>query len=390
MEQFDVAVVGLGVIGSAAAWQASMKGSRVIALEQFEFGHVQGASHDTSRIVRTSYDDATYVALGKSAYKDWAELERAAGMKLLEITGGLIFLPRGGDRTVGQYVESLEQHQIPCEHLSAAQVKARWPQFNMPDHMDAVYTPDTGIAHAAKSVAAMQWLARSKGAVLRERVEVRRLLPRAVAGQRGVVIESSDGTIVWAKKVILATDAWTNRLLAPLGTSIPLTIMQEQVTYFKPTTPSNYDPKAFPVWICGGQSWFYGFPTFGEPTIKAARDMSENLMPIEKRSFVHSSELQQQLTNFMDNFIPDQGRQVLRTVTCQYAITPERQFVLGPLEDHPDILVALAAGHGFKFAPALGRILAELAIDGETSDDVRKFAVREVKGRVSVQNESKL
>lgn len=381
MQHFDIAVVGLGALGSAAAWQASTRGAHVIGFEQFELGHVRGASHDTSRIVRTSYDDPIYVALAKSAYEDWAALEKSAGVQLLHITGGLIFLPKNGELTTKQYVQNLKAAKIEHELLDALQVKSRWPQFQIGEDVDAVYTPDTGMVHAAKSVAAMQWLARNNGAVLREQVEVLRLTPLSSGRGGGVVIETSTGHF-HANKVILAADAWTNKLLKPLNAEIPLTIMQEQVTYFKPTEPTNFSPADFPVWIHGGDNWFYGFPTFGEPTIKAARDMSHNVMTVEERTFVHSPELQQQLTEFMDGFLPDTGRKVLRTLTCQYAVTPERQFVLGPLERYPDISVALAAGHGFKFAPAIGRVMAELAIDGETKEVVGKFAVKEARGRV--------
>ncbi|KAG5742760.1 hypothetical protein H9Q72_014459 [Fusarium xylarioides] len=97
MEKFDVAVVGLGALGSAAAWQAARKGAKVVGFEQFEFGHVRGASHDTSRIVRTAYDAPEYVSLAKAAYKDWAELEQDAGLKLLTVTGGIVVL--ANDRT---------------------------------------------------------------------------------------------------------------------------------------------------------------------------------------------------------------------------------------------------------------------------------------------------
>jgi sarcosine oxidase len=95
-------------------------------------------------------------------------------------------------------------------------------------------------------------------------------------------------------------------------------------------------------------------------------------MTPEERTFVPSPELTAQLDGFVHGLIPAAGAQ-LRTVTCQYALTPDRRFVLGPLPEHPDVIVALAAGHGFKFTPAFGRILSELALDGETSDDVSQF-----------------
>jgi sarcosine oxidase len=385
---YDICVVGLGALGSAALWQATLKqpSLRTIGIEQFSLGHVRGASHDTSRIVRTSYDSAPYVSLAKSAYRDWATLEAASGLKLLHVTGGLVFLPREGEKRTGQttadYVRSLGAEGIECELLSGSEVRRRWPVFGgVDDEVEAVYTPDTGIAHAAKSVGAMQACARAGGATIWEDTPVLAIRP----GVKGTVVKTGRGDIV-ARKVVLATDAWTNKLLKPLGAEIPLTVMQEQVTYFKPSDPAKFAAKSFPVWIHGGENWFYGFPTFGEPTIKAARDKSDNVMGVEERTFVHSEELLKQLESFMNGFVPDEGRKTLRTVTCQYAITPERQFVIGPLPEYPDVLVALGAGHAFKFAPAIGRVLAELALDGRTTDDVSMFAVPMPEGKGPLQS----
>ncbi|KAJ5774403.1 FAD dependent oxidoreductase [Penicillium paradoxum] len=373
-EHFDVAVVGLGVIGSAAAYQAALRGKKVVAFEQFELGHVHGASHDTSRIVRTANATPEYVSLAQSAYKDWADLERATDQKLLTITGGVMFFPKDTTTPRIDFTNSLAAKNVPYELLDSKEVKKRWPQFDIADTVETVYTADTGMAHAAKSVLAMQALARTHGAVLKENTRVDCVTPKRSG--TGVVIETSKGRF-HASKVILATDAWTNKLLAPLGEHIPLTVMQEQVTYFKPTHPQDWEPSRSPVWIWGGRQneTFYGFPTYGEPTIKVARDTSNNFMTPEQRTYVHSPELLEELCSFMGKFMPDRGRQPLRTITCQYTITPDRQFIISPLENHQDIIVGLGAAHAFKFAPAFGRVLAELAIDGKSTEDISKFGI---------------
>ncbi|KAJ5682889.1 FAD dependent oxidoreductase [Penicillium macrosclerotiorum] len=374
MEQYDVAVVGLGVLGSGAAYYAARKGAKVIAFEQFEFGHVHGASHDTSRIVRTSNFTPEYVRLAKSAYKDWAELERITGQKLLTTTGGVIFFPeeQGAPVQATDFTTSLDASEVPYELLSPQEVKNRWPQFDVPENVATVFTADSGIAHASKTVSLLQSLARTHGAVLKDQTRVDRVYPKTSGD--GVVIKTSKSQFQ-ASKVILATDAWVNKLLAPLGTHIPISVMQEQVTYFKPTEPVDFQADRFPVWIWMGTTCFYGFPCYGEPTIKAARDTANNFMTPEQRTYVHSPELLQQLSSFLKSLIPDHKRQPLRTVTCQYSITPDRQFVLSPLENHPDIIVGLGAAHAFKFAPAFGRALAELAVDGRTNEDISKFGI---------------
>jgi sarcosine oxidase len=374
METFDVAVVGLGALGSAATYHLARKGARVVAFEQFDLGHVRGASHDTSRIVRTSYGAPEYVRLAQAAYRDWADLEAATGERLLDITGGLVFFPDHGPHSIDDFVASLTETGVPFELLHSDEVNVRFPQFTIPTNVRAIYTADSGIANAARSVAALQMLARVGGAVLRDRTPVEAVTPDG----DGVVVHTTAGD-VRAGKVILAADAWTNRLLAPLGAEIPLVVMQEQVTYFTPTEPAAFDRGRFPVWIWEDVQCYYGFPTYGEPTIKAARDVSENLMLPEERTFVPSPSLLEQLSDFMSATIPGSG-DVLRTVTCQYALTENRRFIIGPLDEHPDVIVALGAGHAFKFTPTIGRVLAELALEGETTEDISRFAVTEPAG----------
>lgn len=384
MESFDVAVVGLGVLGSAAAFHAALKGVKVIGLEQYDFGNVHGASHDTSRIVRTSYGSPEYVALARAAYKDWAHLEEKSGMHMLTITGGVVFFPKteakkaltqeeagsfADSMTAKEFVRSLDENKIPYELLNSEEANKRWPQFNLPSDVETVYTADSGIVHASRSVAAMQHQARAHGATLKEHTRVDRITPNA----QGVLLETSRGQIQ-AKKVILTPDAWANHLLKPLGAEIPLTVMQEQVTYFKPDRVEPYSSDKFPVWIWAGSQYYYGFPTYGEPTIKVGQDMACNYMTPEERTFEPSPRILSDTEKLTSSIIPGKGK-ALRTVTCQYAITPDRQFVITALPEHKDIIVGLGGGHAFKFAPAIGRVLAELAVDGKTNEDISKFGM---------------
>ncbi|MGW6263717.1 FAD-dependent oxidoreductase, partial [Streptomyces sp. NPDC055085] len=177
METFEVAVVGMGALGSAAAYQLARRGAKVIAFEQYDLGHVRGASHDTSRIVRTSYGAPQYVRLAQSAYRDWADLEAESGERLLTITGGVIFLPTAGPYSASDFTSALEECDVPHELLSPAEVQARWPQFRVPEGVETVYTADTGIAHAARTVATLQMRARVHGADIRDRTRVEALVP---------------------------------------------------------------------------------------------------------------------------------------------------------------------------------------------------------------------
>ena len=165
---YDVAVVGLGALGSAAAYYAAKKGAKVIGLEQFEFGHVRGASSDTSRIIRTSYELPQYVSLAQLAYQEWANLEAEAKQKLVTITGGVVILEKDGVPNGKSWAEALDAREVPYELLDAKAANERWPAFNIKDHQEVMYTENSGIVHASKSVAAFQSLARARGARLVE------------------------------------------------------------------------------------------------------------------------------------------------------------------------------------------------------------------------------
>lgn len=180
--------------------------------------------------------------------------------------------------------------------------------------------------------------------------------------------------VVHARSVVVAADAWTNALLEPLGERVQLDVMQEQVTYFSPAQPERFGADGLPVWVWLDDECFYGFPTYGEPTIKAARDVSEHRMTPEDRTFAHSRPLLDELVGFVGGLIPDAGP-AERTVTCQYALTPNRRFVIDRLPSQPAIVVGLGAGHAFKFTPAFGRALAELALERPTTDDLGAFTI---------------
>ena len=367
MEHFDVAVVGLGALGSAAAYHLSGRGVRVVGFEQFELGHVRGASHDTSRIVRHSYESEEYVRLAVEAYDEWDALEANTGEHLISPSGGVVFCAPDTPVPASDYAKALTAVGIAFELLSPAEVSARWAPVRLPDGTVTVYTPTSAIAHAARTVATLQLHARMRGAQLRPRTRVVGLEP----GPDGVVVRTQTGA-VRAGRVILATDAWANELLEPLGAALALEVMQEQVTYFLPQDPTPFDLGRFPNWIWEGPQSFYGFPTYGEPTIKAARDASYNLMTPEERTFVPSAELLAELEGFMASTFVGSGR-ALRTVTCQYAITPNREFILDVVPEHPEIVVGLGAGHAFKYTPVIGRILADLATSGGTASDIARF-----------------
>lgn len=366
-ESCDYVVVGLGALGSAAAHQLSARGHAVVGLERFELGHHRGASHDTSRILRHSYHTPDYVRLTQEAYDDWARLEAASGESLVTVVGGLDLFPPDPAIPMGDYVESLTEVGIPFEVLDAHRVEERWPQFSLPAGTVGLFQERGAIVPAGRGTRLMQDLARRHGAVLRDRSPVTGLRD---LGAGGLEVEAG-GTTYRCRGVVVAADAWTNDVLAGLGHRVPLTVTLEQATYFAPDRPSLFEPGRLPLWIWMDEPSFYGFPSYGEPTVKAAQDCGGPVVDPDHRTDEVDEGRLALLAGHMARLLPASGRPV-RSLRCQYTLTPDRDFVVDRVPGHDAVVVGLGAGHGFKFAPTLGRLLADL-VTGDADHDLTAF-----------------
>jgi monomeric sarcosine oxidase len=368
---YEYIVLGLGGFGSAAAyWLARRAGAEVLGLEQFELGHVRGESQDHSRIIRLSYHTPGYVELAKHAYQAWSEVEREAGEQLILRTGGLDLAPRVSAIPLSNYSGSMDAAGVAYETLDAEEIMRRWPPFRLTDDIQGLFQAESGIAMAAKGNAAHQRLARAHGATLRDRVPVESITPRN--GEIGI---TAGGERYRCRRVIIAAGGWSNRALAPFGVQLPLTVTQEQVTYFASPHLPDFRPERFPVWIWMDDPCFYGFPTFGEPGPKVGQDAGGKEVTVETRTFDPDLDALERVQTFLARYIPSALGPVIYTKSCLYTLTPDRDFVLDFLPDHHNAMVAIGGGHGFKFSSVIGRILADLAVDNRTEHELEPFRI---------------
>ncbi len=367
-ESFEYAVIGLGALGSATAYHLTKRGHSVVGFERFGLGHVRGASHDTSRILRHSYHTSSYVGLTLAAYDDWAALEVDSGETLVTVTGGLDLFPAGGAIPVADYVDSLGAHDIAHELLSAAEVQQRWPAFRLPDDVTGLYQERAAIVPAGRGTAVLHSRALAHGADLRADSPVTGLRD---LGSSGVEVAVGD-TTYRCRKVVVCADAWTNPVLKGLGVQLPLDVTLEQVTYFQPAEIRQFEPGHFPLWIWMDEPCYYGFPTYGEPTIKAAQDCGGPIVDPDDRGFAPDEAMLDRLAAHLAWMLPQSGAAV-RSVRCQYTLPPDRDFLLDMVPGCPSVVVGLGAGHGFKFAPTIGRLLADLAETGQTGVDLTPY-----------------
>jgi sarcosine oxidase len=371
-KEFEVAVVGLGGIGSAAAYWASRRaGAAVLGLERFELGNERGASHDHSRIIRLSYHAPEYVRFARDAYAAWKEIEQDSGQRLVVRTGGLDLYPEGTYPWSEDYTRSLEEvGGIDYEWVDAAEAMKRWPAWRLSDDVRVMFQPDAGIAAADRANDAHRRLARSRGALLVENARV-----TDIRENGGAYELDTEAGPYRAERLILAADAWTNELLDRLWRPINLTVTQEQVCYYAPSDAKAFAPERFPIWIWMGVPSFYGVATFGEDGPKIGQDVGGGEVTADARSFEPDAEYQSKLDAFMQERLPAGFGSYLRRKTCLYTMTPDRDFVIDLVPGHDHVAIGQGAAHAFKFATVFGRSLVELVFDGKTQSDVNAWTI---------------
>jgi sarcosine oxidase len=366
---YRLAILGLGGIGSAAAYWASRRlGNEVVAIEQFELGHARGGSEDHSRIIRLSYHTPEYVDMARDAYRAWEQVEVDSGEPLVLRTGGLDLAPIGASIGLDSYRASMTATGVEFEELEADEVMRRWPEWRLEDGVSALFQPQSGIAMASRANAAHRRVARENGAQLMEGLEV-----SGIRENDGEIVFEVDGRVHRAGSLILAAGAWTGTVLHRLGVRFPLEVTLEQVVYMRPPVLSGFHPSRFPIWIWMDEPNFYGFPVFGEPAVKIAWDRCEIVTDPDKRSFVPREDVTEAVRRFAGAHLPGAIGPVHLAKTCLYTLTPDRDFIVDRVPGTEHIFTAVGAGHAFKFASLLGELLVELALDGVAHRDISAF-----------------
>jgi sarcosine oxidase len=234
----------------------------------------------------------------------------------------------------------------------------------------AIYQKDSGIVDARRANATHLALARGSGVQVLDQSPVRAVRPRG----DGVEVVT-DAETFRAERLVVAADAWTNEVLADLDVQLPLTVTQEQVTYYSTPNLADFAPDRFPVFMWHGAHNFYGFPVYGEVATKLGQHMGGHEVTATTRDFVPDPVRQQRQREFLADHVPGFLGPELYTKTCLYTIPPDQDFVLDSVPGFPQVTVAIGAGHAFKFASLLGRILSELALDGRSASPIDTFRI---------------
>jgi len=379
-ERNDSLVLGGGVMGAAAALALAKKGERVTLIDRYQPNHAHGSSHGDGRIFRFTYPEAVYLELARQARLGWDELTESAGQPLVVTTGNWD-TGVAGQVQLQELEANLRQHDMPYEMLSAEESNRRFPQLSIPRGSVALYQKDGGVVLADPAVRALWKAAAAHGA-------------RTLSDERVIAIEIGDGGVrlatesgqrLSARRLVITAGSWTNSLLALVDLELPLEVTRELVVYLSPRQPSTGSPEteidhrvgAMPTFIdyhgCPPgprQHPTYGLPQIEVPAVKVGLHHRGQKVGDGDESSTPSEALEQATVEAARRLLPHVRREPHSTLTCLYTNTPDYH----PGENGISIGAGFS-GHGFKFAPVIGEILAALALGEPTAQELDLFAI---------------
>jgi sarcosine oxidase len=375
--RYDVIVVGVGAMGSAACYQLASRGARVLGLEQFDIPHALGSSHGYSRMIRMAYyEHPDYVPLLRRAYELWRELERASRMDLLFEVGGVYMGPPEGHVVAGA-IEAARRHGLRHEVLTHADLGKRFPQFRLPGHFTGVFEPRAGLLLPEKVVAAQAELALRGGADLRGREAV--VEWNADAAGVGVRTDKAEYR---ADRLVFCGGPWTAKLVRDLG--VELVVTRQTLAWVWPRRPALFEFFRFPVWgiEAADGSLSYGFPMSKDnPGLKVARHGRGTVTDADHVSRQITTEDEAEVRAILDLHLPDGAGPLLSMRVCLYTNSPDGHFIIDAHPKHPNVILACGfSGHGFKFASVVGEVLADLALEGRTKLPVKFLGLERFRG----------
>jgi len=357
---FDVAVIGLGGMGSAILAHCARRGASAVGLEQFERGHGLGSSSGRTRMIRKAYfEDPAYVPLLLRAYDLWREIERETGAKLLRLTG-LLMVGREQTEIIAGARRSAQEHALAFETLTTRELKTRYPSLRILRDEMGVFEPDGGILDPERAIEVQLELAKAAGAEQRFGVA----MTTWEARPDGFVIQLADGTRITSGALVLSLGAWFKESLERLGISIR--VQRNVQAWFQPST-RVYDAARFPPFLLDRPALpapLYGFPDLGDGVKAAFHSLGDNTDASHVDRRVNMGRDIQPIIEAMDQWMPGAAGTLRSARPCLYTLTPDGHFVVDRHPQHPRLILCGGfSGHGFKFAPVIGEVVADLALE---------------------------
>lgn len=370
-KSYDVIVVGAGSMGMSAGYHLASRGVKTLLIDAFDPPHTHGSHHGEPRLIRHAYHGGeSYIRLALHADEKWRELEQLAGEKLLERSGVLNLADERHYSFEGRAADA-EAAGVAVEMLDAAEIRRRWPELAVPDSFRGMYEPNAGYVYSEKCVAAYRRLALDAGATLLTNTFVRDV---KVAGSAFAFV-ATPNEVYHADNVILCAGAWFSTLQPFVH--VPVRPVRKAVGWFE-TKGGGFDAGRFPGFTLATEhGGYYGFPDIAGAGLKIGRhDGGIEWKPGEPLApFGAYPEDEADLRRALDAFMPKAAGRLVRGAVCKYEMTPDEHFIIDANPAYPNVLLAGGfSGHGFKFASAVGEILADLVTKRETDHDLSLFS----------------
>lgn len=372
MPEPKIAVIGLGATGTAALRELTRRGVRAIGIEQFGIGHDRGSSHGPTRIIRLAHhENAAYVPLMRRAYELWRELERTAKQQFLNLTG-IVEIGAAGAEIIRGTLAAAEAHGLHPEILDAHALMRRYPAFRIPQNFLAVLQRDGGFIEAARAIDANIRIAMEAGAEIRTGERV-----LAIDAQSHGLRIATDRSKIETDGAILAAGPWMRDLLPELR--LPLRVTRQVVGWFEPDDPAQFAANRFPVFILETEhGHHYGFPAYGRMGVKVAKHhhLEEIVEPNACDRAVTAKDTAA-IRAPLATYLPGANGRLRDAQTCLYTMTPDNTFIIDTMPGYEHVVIASpCCGHGFKFSPVVGEILADLVTRGTAEHDIRPFRLQ--------------
>ena len=377
---FDAVVIGLGAMGSAALYQLSKQTPHVLGLDQFAPPHTLGSTHGDTRITRQAIGEGAYfVPLALRSYEIWRELEQRTGEELLTITGGLfVGQPNSDVRTrnkpgwLNTTIQAAEQFGIAHRILDTDSLRQEFPQFQFRQNDIGYYENEAGFLNPERCIYVQFEEARKNGASIHTN---ERMLSFG-STDSGLTVRTDRATYQ-TRKLILTTGSWITESLQNTPYRNLLQVYRQVLYWFDVQEHfAQFTPDKLPVFILSDRD-VYGFPAVGGPGggIKIATETyAHPAFPNDVNRTVSEAETQAMYDQFIAPNFVGIGPECVKSVVCLYTMTPNGDFIIDHHPTYPDVFLASAcSGHGFKHSAAVGQILAELALDGQTEFSIEPF-----------------
>jgi sarcosine oxidase len=364
---YDAIVMGLGGVGSVAAYHLAKRGLRVLGIDQFAAGHDRGSSHGETRVIRQAYfEHPNYVPLLRTAYARWAELESEVNEKLFHRVGIVQVGPADGVILPG-VLKSASLHGLTVETLDHDAYMRRWPGIAAPEGWQAVYESNAGYLMVERCVLAHLELAARMGATLRHEQSV----VDWKANRDGTVQIQTDRESHTADRLVIAAGAWAPPIVARYG--MRLEVRSKWLYWYQPDANVYDQGEGFPCFFFESPSgYFYGFPRRDALGVKLAQHSGGQVVVGPEQDVPNEDCLDRSRCDaFLRQHLPQLSDRCVHSKRCYYTMSPDEHFIVDRLPDAPQItIVAGLSGHGFKFASVLGETACQLTVDGVASHDI--------------------